>query len=88
MSANELLCGLGQAVYAWLSKALPQSQAFKVVRDQHVNYTEKPAREGQPLRAALALALVVCLLMQCTQKGRVRCACKAQEVAQLVKYLP
>lgn len=37
--------------------------------------------EGQPLRAASVLVLVVCSLMQCTQKGR------AQEADQLVKYL-
>lgn len=57
------------------------AQALKAVRDQHVKYTEKPAMEGQPLRAASVLLLVVCSLMQCTQKGR------AQEADQLVKYL-
>lgn len=57
----------------YLRHEMLQAQAFRVVRDQHVKYTEKPAREGEPVRAASALALVVCMVMQCTQKGRVRC---------------
>lgn len=60
------------------------AQACKVVRDQHVKYTEKLAREGQPLRAALGSTLAYPV-----HPGRKGPMClQGRGAAWLVKYLP